>query len=133
MRCVVAFVLALALMASPLSVSAQEHEEAPKSAALAIDGKSHAPLQLMLRTTYFYDIGVDPPSGAPTTTLPPEASRQEPPSLGHEAAQTPQTEHQGKRNGRAIGIGVGVTVAVVLAVGVGVGVSVSKIKHMEFF
>ncbi|MGB5683249.1 MAG: hypothetical protein WBM47_15465, partial [Polyangiales bacterium] len=48
MRCVVGFVLVAALVASPLSVNAQEHEEAPKSAALAIHGKSHAPLQLML-------------------------------------------------------------------------------------
>ena len=77
MWCWIGFVSMVALVGSPVSVSAQEHEEAPKSAALAIHGKSHAPLQLMLRTTYFYDIDVDPLSGGPTTVAPTEASRGE--------------------------------------------------------
>ena len=103
MRHWVGFALALALLASPLSASAQEHEEAPKSAARAIHGKSHAPLQLMLRTTYFYDIDVDPLSGGPTTVAPTEASRGE-----------------GLTKGGKIAMGVLIPLAVV-GIGVGIG------------
>jgi hypothetical protein len=112
MRCVVGFVLALALMASPRNVRAQEHEEAPQSAALGIHGKSHAPLQLMLRTTYFYDIGVDPLSGAPTTAAPTEVSRQ-----------------GGMTRGGKIAMGVLIPVLVV-GIGVGIGATVS-IRNMD--
>ena len=107
MRHWVGFVLALALVASPVSVSAQEHEEAPKSAALAIHGKSHAPLQLMLRTTYFYDIDVDPLSGAPTTVAPAEKS-----------------QGKGLSRGGKIAVGIIVPLAVV-GIGVGIGAAVS--------
>ena len=112
MRHWLGFVLALALVASPLSVSAQEHEEAPKSAALAIHGKSHAPLQLMLRTTYFYDIDVDPLSGGPTTVAPTEASRQ-----------------GGMTKGGKIAMGVLIPLLVV-GIGVGIGAAVS-IRNMD--
>ena len=110
MRHWVGFALALALVASPLSASAQEHEEAPNSAALAIHGKSHAPLQLMLRASYFYDIGVDPLSGAPVPSEPSPASTEEGQSKGM------------SRKGK-IAVGVVVPLAAV-AIGLGIGAAV---------
>ena len=124
MRYLVGLICALALVASPLSVSAQEHDEAPKSAALAIHGKSHAPLQLMLRTTYFYDIDVDPLSGRPTTVAPTAPGTEVPDidthsqrsiehyEIHHAAAPTEASRQGGMSRGGKIAVGVVVPLVV---------------------
>jgi hypothetical protein len=68
MRYVVSFVLAL--MASPLVARAQAGEEPMTKASSTIHAKSQAPPQLMLRASYFCDLGVDPLGGPPDPSGP---------------------------------------------------------------
>ena len=64
MRDFVGLVLVLALVASPLWVSAQAGEEIAPKAALSVHTQHRLPPQLMLRSSYFLYVDTDEISGA---------------------------------------------------------------------
>ena len=142
MRYVVGFVLVPALLASPLAVSAHAGDAPPMSAAPSIPLRSHAPPQLMLRASYFDDVGVDAWGGLHYARQPAPrvrfslvlASVTSPLSVGvqpaeedslsswqsKEPATVTEEEQPAKRLSKRARIAIGVTVPIVV-VGVGVG------------
>ena len=113
MQDLVSFVLALAIVASPLIVSAQEGKEAPATAALPIHTTSHVPPQLMLRASYL--LGDSEPKSASAPALKLEGS-----SSGVEVTPTEETQNKKERSpGAKAGIAIGVILGV-SAVAVGV-------------
>ena len=140
MRYWIAF-MALALLALPLSVSAQSIEGAGTHAVLALHASSHAPPQLMLRASYFYDVGVEP-SGAPPlvgfallwviSPLSVGAQTVEEDSLSSWQSEEPTTvTEEGqptKRLSRRARIAIGVTVPIVI-LGSAAGITTAVVSN----
>jgi len=78
MRHLDGFVVVLAMMASPLSVSAQAGEEAVPNIALAIHMQHRLPPQLMLRASYFLYLDTDAINGVASDQT--ESNAEEPKS-----------------------------------------------------
>jgi hypothetical protein len=111
MRYLVLCVLA-GLSAWPERVAAETGEEAPTTAALALDAKYHLPPQLILRVSDCHFIDVDPLGGSATI-----------------AAPTAEESQPTKRLSKRARIAIGVTVPiVVVGVGVGAGLRVAVSK-----
>jgi hypothetical protein len=142
MRYWIGLVVAVALVVSAPRVSAQTSEEPGTHAAVGVHAISHAPPQLMLRASYFYDVGPDPLGGPPhangptplvgfalalawvTSPLSVGAQPVEEDSLSSWQSEEPTTvTEEGqprKRLSKRARIAIGVTVPIVV-VGVGVG------------
>jgi hypothetical protein len=151
MRYLFGFLFVLALVASAPRVSAQTSEERGTHAGLGVDAISHAPPQLMLRASYFYDVGADPLGGPPHASGPTPwvgfalalawvssplsvgAQPVEEDSLSSWQSEEPTTvTEEGqprKRLSKRARIAIGVTVPIVVvgvAVGAGLGAAVSN-------
>ena len=159
MRYLVGFVLALALLASPLRASAQAVEEAVPKVALAIHTQHRRPPQLMLRASYYLYLDgvekgrsrverwhpeafVDPSEPKPTST-PEEQGGFSPPVYVDPVSGAPLAvpedpqvpiaplkEEQERKRRRRIGIGVGVSVAVVVILAVVGGVAAAGLRDL---
>jgi hypothetical protein len=93
MRHLDGFVVVLAMMASPLSVSAQGGEEAVPSVAFAIHMQQRLPQQLMLRASYFLYLDTDAINGVASDQT--ESNAEEPKSAqadGKVASPEPNLE-----------------------------------------